>query len=317
MSCLAMENRSVEFNKPVRQTLRLAMIAGSQFLGAAGIESPRLDAELVLRHVLGIDQAEFYLRVDDAIGPDIERRAWELLQRRARREPLAYITGHKEFWSLDFIVTPDVLIPRPETELLVEAALERARSMIKSRVKIIDLGTGSGAIAVSLATELPQAEITAVDISSAALRVAHSNAERHGVANRIRFAQGDLFAPVADKGDSFDLIVANPPYIRSGDIAALAPEIREWEPIAALDGGTDGLDAYRRIVSESRRYLAADGHVLLEIGVGLAEAVGKMIANAGGFETVAVLRDYAGNERVIATRKRPNGKTAAKGSADG
>jgi len=317
MSCLAMENPSEQATKVARQTVRMAMIAAGRFLSAAGIESPRLDAELLLRHVLGMNQAEFYLHIDDAIRPDLELGLWPLLQRRARREPLAYITGHKEFWSLDFTVTPDVLIPRPETELLVEAALERTRPMPTSPLKILDIGTGSGAIAVCLAKELREAQISAVDISSAALQVARENAERHGVADRIRFAQGDLFGPLAEERGSFDLILANPPYIRSGDLAELAPEIREWEPIVALDGGADGLDIYRRIVSQCRGHLANEGHLMFEIGDAMAKAVEQIIAGAGGFETAALLRDYAGKDRVIATRKRPSLEPVAKGSGRG
>jgi release factor glutamine methyltransferase len=312
-----MENRSEEVTGAVRQTLRLAMIAGSRFLSAAGIESPRLDAELLLRHVLGMNQADFYVRVDDVIGPDVERQLWRLLRRRARREPLAYITGHKEFWSLDFIVTPDVLIPRPETELLVEAALERTRSVARSVLKILDVGTGSGAIAVCLAKELPEAQISAIDISSRALQVARENAERHGVADRIRFVQGDLFAPVAGEPESFDLILANPPYIRSADLAELAPEIREWEPIAALDGGADGLAYYRRIATDCESYLTTGGHVPLEIGDTMGEAVARIFARAGGYETPVILRDYAGKERVIATRKRLCPEPIAKGASRG
>jgi release factor glutamine methyltransferase len=311
-----MENPE-EVTKAARQTLRLAMIAGGRFLSAAGIESARLDAELLLRHVLRMTQAEFYVRMDDVIGPDVERRLWQLLQRRAQREPVAYITGHKDFWSLDFTVTPDVLIPRPETELLVEAAVERTRSMLKSPLKILDIGTGSGAIAVCLAKELREAQISAVDISSAALEVARENADRHGVADRIQFAQGDLFAPVAEERENFDLILANPPYIRSGDLAELAAEIREWEPITALDGGADGLDIYRRIINECRSYLAGEGHLLFEIGDVMAKAVGQIIANAGGFETAALLRDYAGKDRVIATRKRSSPEAVTKGSGRG
>jgi release factor glutamine methyltransferase len=312
-----MENPSEQATKTARQSVRMAMIAAGRFLSAAGIESPRLDAQLLLRHVLDMNQAEFYLHVDDVIGPDIERRLWRLLRRRARREPLAYITGHKEFWSLDFTVTPDVLIPRPETELLVEAALERTRSILKSPLKILDIGTGSGAIAVCVAKELREAQIVAVDISSAALQVARENAERHGVANRIRFAEGDLFAPLADERENFDLILANPPYICSRDLAELAPEIREWEPLAALDGGADGLDIYRRIVNECRGYLAGEGYLLFEIGESMAEAVGQMIARAGGFEPALVLRDYAGKDRVIATQKRSRPESVAKGADRG
>jgi release factor glutamine methyltransferase len=312
-----MENSSEQATKSTRQTVRMAMIGAGRFLGAAGIENPRLDAELLLRHVLGINQAEFYLRVDDAIGPDAERRIWRLVQRRARREPLAYITGQKEFWSLDFTVTPDVLIPRPETELLVEAALERTRSMLRSPVKLLDIGTGSGAIAVCLAKELREAQISAVDISSAALQVARENAERHRVADRIRFVEGDVFAPLAEKRENFDLILANPPYIRSGDLAELTPEVREWEPITALDGGADGLDFYRRIVSECGGYLAGEGRLLFEIGESMAQAVGQMIARAGGFEAALVLRDYAGKDRVIATQKRSRPESVAKGAGRG
>ena len=317
MFCLAMENPSEEVTYSAGPTLRLAMIHGGRFLSAAGIENPRLDTEVLLRHVLGMDRAEFYLRIDEAIKPPAERQLWELLQRRARREPLAYITGHKEFWSLDFTVTPDVLIPRPETELLVEAALERTRSPLKSPLKILDIGTGSGAIAVCLAKELREAQLSAVDISSAALQVARANAERHGVANRIRFLHGDLFAPLAEERERFDLIIANPPYVRSGDVAKLEPEIREWEPITALDGGAEGLDIYRRIVNESRSYLASEGHLLFEIGDVMAKAVGQILAHAGGFETDALLRDYAGKDRVIATRKRSSSEPVAKGLGRG
>ena len=310
-----MENRSVEAAKPLPQTLRLTIIAGGRLLSAAGVESPRLDSEVLLRHALGIDQAEFYLRLDESIAPDVERRFWELLRRRARREPVAYITGRKEFWSLDFAVTPDVLIPRPETEVLVETALERAQSMIKSPLKIIDIGTGSGAIAVALANELPHAQMTGVDISKAALRVARTNAERHGVADRIRFVQGDLWAPVAGEPEGFDLIVTNPPYIRSGDLAGLALEIREWEPISALDGGEDGLDYYRRIASDCGRYLAAAGQILLEIGDGMGEAVRRIFIRAG-YEMPMIIRDYAGKERVLAIRKI-TGPQSVKGSGRG
>ena len=297
--------------------MRMAMSAACRFLSAAGIESPRLDAELLFRHALDISQVEFYLHFDDTIGPEHERRFWRLIRRRARREPLAYITEHKEFWSLDFKVTPDVLIPRPETELLVEAVVERAQRMLRSPLKILDIGTGSGAIAVCLAKELREAQITGVDISSAALRVARENAERHGVADQIRFVEGDLLAPLAEERENFDLIVANPPYVRSGDLAELAPEIRQWEPITALDGGADGLDIYRRVVNECGGYLASEGHLLFEIGEYMAEAVGQLIEGAGGFEAATLLQDYAGKDRVIATQKRSRARSYVKGSGRG
>jgi release factor glutamine methyltransferase len=317
MPSVAMENQIERAPRAARLTLSMSLMDGSRFLSRAAIESPRLDAEVLLRHVIGIDKVQLYLRIDETIKAEAERQFWELLERRARREPLAYITGRKEFWSLDFSVTPDVLIPRPETELLVEAALERTPQMLKSRVKIVDLGTGSGAIAVCLAKELPEAQISAVDISSAALQVARANAERHGVADRIRFLLGDLFAPVAEERESFDLIIANPPYVRSADVAKLEPEIREWEPIAALDGGRDGLDIYRLIAGQCRSYLTATGHVLLEIADAMGEAAAQIFANAGGFETARLLRDYAGKDRVMATRKVSPVEPAAKGSDRG
>ena len=313
MPSVAMENQAERAIRGGRPTLRMSMRNGSRLLGLAAVENARLDAEVLLRHVIGIDKAQLYLRIDEAINAEAEQQFWELLQRRARREPLAYITGQKEFWSLDFSVTPDVLIPRPETELLVDAVLERMRQRLKSRAKIIDLGTGSGAIAVCLAKKLPEAQISAVDISSAALRVARANAERHGVADRIRFLHGDLFAPLAEERERFDLIVANPPYIRSGDVAKLEPEIREWEPIAALDGGRDGLDLYRRIASQCHSHLTATGHVLLEIADTTGQAAMQIFANAGGFEPAQLVRDYAGKDRVLATRKLTLVEFAQKG----
>ncbi len=286
---------------------------GSRFLSCGAIENPRLDAEVLLRHVIQIDKAQLYLRVDETLEAEAEHRFWELLERRARREPVAYITGRKEFWSLDFSVTPDVLIPRPETESLVEVALERMRTLRNSRVKIVDLGTGSGVIAVCLAKELSQAQISAVDLSSAALQVARANGERHGVANRIRFLHGDLFAPLVAERASFDLVIANPPYVCGRDLTKLEAEIREWEPMVALDGGQDGLEFYRRIATQCSDYLTARGEVLLEIGDRMGEAVAQLFANAGGFEAPALWRDYAGKDRVIVTRKAAPVGAAAKG----
>jgi release factor glutamine methyltransferase len=313
MPSVAMENPAEQAPAAVRPTLRAGLMDGSRFLSLAAIESARLDAEVLLRHVMGIDKAQFYLRIDESIEREVEFRFWELLRRRAGREPLAYITGRKEFWSLDFGVTPAVLIPRPETELMVDVVLERARQLASSRLKIVDLGTGCGVIAVCLARELPKAEISAVDISRAALEVARANAERHGVADRIRFLHGDLFAPLAEERESFDLIVANPPYVRSGDVATLEPEIRDWEPMAALDGGKDGLDFYRRIASHCRDYLTATGQVLLEIGDAMGESVAQIFATTARFEETALWRDYAGKDRVIAARKSSPAAVGVKG----
>ncbi len=330
----------------VPATVREAIRTGSEYLRQAGIDSARLDAEVLLRDVLGMEQTDFYLSIDEAMDATAEREFHKLLSRRAGREPVAYITGHKEFWSLDFVVTPDVLIPRPETELLVELALVRATQIISSQpslspvsgeegkgerardsrsdvfarldsqppLKILDLGTGSGAIAVSLAKELPQARVCAVDISSVAVEIARRNARRHGVEERMECFRGDLFEPVAEDREGFDLIVADPPYIRSDDLAGLAPEIREWEPNMALDGGADGLLYYRRIVAAARDYLKTDGTILLELGDGMGKAVAQLFADASDFEPAKVYRDYTGNERVITAAKI---SAAGKGSDRG
>ena len=283
------------------KTRRCTVLEGVQFLSAAGVENARLDAEVLLRQLLGIDKAELYLNLDAAVNSEDQTRFRGLLLRRARQEPVAYITGRKEFWSLDFVVTPDVLIPRPETELVVEVALEHAkRCSRKSQLQILDLGTGSGAIAISLAKELPEARMTAVDVSAAALHVARRNSERHGVANRIHFLGGNLFEYVLGE---FDLVVSNPPYVRRGELSTLPPAIREWEPLTALDGGIDGLDCYRRIIAEAHRCLAPGGGMILEIAADRGKAVADLFSGAGGYTPSLLYQDYARRDRVIAAKK--------------
>jgi release factor glutamine methyltransferase len=274
------------------------MTEGAQFLGAAGIQSARLDAEVLLRHVLDMEKSEFYLNGDDVLKIEEEKRFQELLHRRAAREPIAYITGRKEFWSLDFLVSTGVLIPRPETERLVEVALKHLE-LAGSKTRILDLGTGSGAIAVCLATERLAAEICAVDISLSALGVARMNAKRHGVWEKVHFLHGDLFQPI-EAGKRFHLIVSNPPYIRSGEMATLAPDVREWEPALALDGGSDGLDFYRRIIGGAHRYLEPGGAIVMEISADMAESVAALFDRYGYYEEVSVYQDYAGSDRVVA-----------------
>jgi release factor glutamine methyltransferase len=285
-------------------SLRGALLWGAQVLSHAGLESHRLDAEVLLGHVLGMEKGQLYVNGDAPISAGHEAKFSELLLRRSRREPAAYITGHKEFWSLDFVVTPAVLIPRPETELLVEVALQSVGQLAsESPVKVLDIGTGSGAISVCLAKEQAAAQIFAVDISRVALDVARLNAQRHGVADRIRFLPGDLFAPVKPQSETFDLIVSNPPYIRTGELPMLAPEIREWEPTLALDGGADGIDSYRRIIGEGHKYLAPAGAIVLEIGADMASAVADLFSRCGCYGPASVHQDYAGKDRVIAAMK--------------
>jgi len=299
-----MESLTSALQTASSESVREALRAGAELLHKAGIDSARLDVEVLLRHVLGVKTAELYLDFDLVLNAAAEREFKKLLLRRAGREPVAYITSHREFWSLDFVVTPEVLIPRPETELLVERALKLATRLPgMSALNILDLGTGSGAIAVSLAKELPQARISAVDISAVAIEIACLNARRHGVEDRVEFFCGDLLEPVTEEREGYDLIVANPPYIRNGDLAGLAPEIREWEPIMALDGGADGLLYYRRIIAGAGEYLKGGGSIVLELGDAMGEAVARLFADAGGFEPAQVYRDYAGKERVIAAAK--------------
>jgi release factor glutamine methyltransferase len=298
-----------------RPTLRDAITQGARFLSAAGIEGARLDAEVLLGHALRADKTALYSKLGVPLSRQGERRYQDMLLRRERREPVAYITGRKDFWSLDFLVTRDVLIPRPETELLVEIALARSKVCAgRLQPKILDLGTGSGAIAVSLARELPDARMTAVDVSPAALAVAYWNSERHGLAKRIAFLAGDLFDMVAGP---FDLIVSNPPYVRRDDLSALQPDIREWEPMGALDGGIDGLDFYRRIIAEAHQYLVTGGHIILEIGADMALSVAELFTRAGCYAALCVCRDYAGKERIVAATKAPLSCSTAKGSARG
>ncbi|HEY1372637.1 MAG TPA: peptide chain release factor N(5)-glutamine methyltransferase [Candidatus Binatia bacterium] len=264
-------------------------------LAASDIDSARLDAEILLGEALGTDRGRLFL--NDLELPDAAlARFRALVARRAGGEPVSYITGRREFWSLDFIVTPAVLTPRPETELLVEIALKLIVS--KAAPRILDLGTGSGAIAVALAKEIPGAEIVATDIFREALAIARANARRHGVDNRIRFFAGDLLAPVAAMTGGFDLIVSNPPYIRRADIAALPRDVRDYEPRIALDGGADGRDFYRRIAREAPDYLSAGGFAAVEIGAGMSADVARLFADAG-FADVRIEKDLAGLERVV------------------
>ena len=281
-----------------------ALLWGAQVLLQAGLENSRLDAEVLLRHVLDLAKEQLYMNGDAPISAGPEGKFRKLVLRRSRREPVAYITGHKEFWSLDFLVSSAVLIPRPETELLVELALQYVgRLASRSPVKVLDIGTGSGAISVCLAKELPAAQIVALDISPVALDVARANAERHGVADRIRFLTGDLFAPAKGVLETFDLIVSNPPYIRTGELPWLAPEIREWEPVIALDGGPDGFDIYRRIIAEAHKYLVTGGSIVLEIGADMAPDLVDLFSRAGCYGPASVYQDYTGKDRVIAAIK--------------
>ena len=305
-----------------------------------GIPNPRLDAEVLLAHTLGLTRAGLYARLQDVISEADVQRFHQLLRRRQQREPLQYITGVQEFWSLEFRATPDVLIPRPETELVVEIALSLLPQGPKSKVRdpgandqtldsglwtleprprplnsvsqtpnvgrrtlrLLDVGTGSGCIAIALAKELPEAEMWATDVSSASLAVAQENAQRHGVADRVHLLQGDLFFPLHNLDLTFDLLVSNPPYIAENDIPTLQPEVSNWEPRGALDGGHDGLDFYRRLLGEGPQYLHSGGWLVMEIGHGQRREVLRL-AQQQPTLTAACDLDYEGRERVVRVQK--------------
>ena len=279
------------------------MRAGAALANAASFLGTRLDAELLLAHVLGASRASIVARDERELTPEEQGDFEHLIERRLAGEPLAYLTGTKEFWSIELEVTPDVLVPRPETELLVEWAL--AVLPRGSAREVLDIGTGSGAIALALAQERPQARIVATDISPKALWLAHANAQRLGLKN-VAFARADVFTPApsgpAKSGkpaakpaalDRFELIVSNPPYVAEGD-----PHLDElrFEPRLALTSGNDGLGVLRRVVAEAPRHLVRDGWLLVEHGAEQGAAVRELFAQAG-FDSIRTRRDLAGHER--------------------
>ena len=290
-------------NAASQPRLRDVLSQAGQLLERAGSESAALDAEVLLGHALAMTREQLIDLANSPLGAEPEERFQSLLARRLQREPVAYIIGRQEFWSLEFQVTRDVLIPRPETERLIEVALLlAARSRSAKPLRMLDIGTGSGAIAVSMAKELPSARIYATDISPSALAIARSNATLNGVIERIVFRCGDLYAAIADQKAQFDLIVANPPYIRRAEIAALKPEASQWEPRAALDGGADGLDFYRRIAAQAGQFLAPKGAMALEIGAGMGSEVLPILIQAGLYRDLKIVHDYAGRERVAVVK---------------
>jgi release factor glutamine methyltransferase len=294
-----------------RPTLRLALDAAEKILA----EGPhparaRRDAETLLLDALRQNAPEAnpaWLIAHDAdpLAPDRAAAFCDAIERRLAGEPIQYIVGEAEFYGLPFLVNRDVLIPRPETELLVEKAIASAEGLRQSgeipSPRIVDMGTGSGAIAVTLAHNLPFVEITATDISAAALAVARANAARHAVADRVRFFEGDLLTPVA--GEQFDVVVSNPPYVAAGDRAMLDVEVRDYEPAQALFAGRDGLDLYRRLLPASFHALTAGGILLLEIGYGQQEALHALLMQQG-FIGIEFFSDFQGIPRIVVAQRR-------------
>lgn len=269
------------------------------------IPDAREEAEFLLTHLLKRKRYELYLNSSLTLTDAEEEDFLSFIERRANREPAQYITGETEFRGLAFKVTMDTLIPRPETELLIDEAIEAARAFKDKALTIIDLCTGSGCIAVSAAVELPESVVYATDISKAALVVAEENAERNGVAGRIMFIEGDLFWPLRDTGfKGAHIIVTNPPYVAETEKESLAPEVKDFEPHAALFGGTDGLAFIKRIIKKAPDFLLPGGYLIMEIGWDQAEKVKGLFEADGRYEGVRVRRDYGGVERIVVGRKR-------------
>ncbi len=288
-----------------------ALLAEAESLLAEGPhpERARRDAEALLLQVLtrkdpDKNRAWLIAHEDEPLAPDAAAVLRALVKRRRTGEPIQYITGETEFYGLSFRVNRDVLIPRPETEHLVEKAIALAADFKYPRIhpRIVDVGAGSGAIAVALAAKLPAAQMTATEISASALTVARENAKRNGVAERVRFLEGDLLAPVA--GEQFDLVVSNPPYVPEGDRDTLSVEVRDYEPAQALFAGSDGLAIYRRLIPAAFGALVPGGFVVLEIGYGQQEPVGALLAGAG-FKEVDFTADLQGIARVATPRAKP------------
>jgi release factor glutamine methyltransferase len=262
-----------------------------------GIENPRLEAELLLAHALGTDRMRVIVESERPLAEGELARYRELIQRRRKGEPVAYIRGHKEFYGRVFQVDARVLVPRPDTEILVETALRRTAGFSMG-ARYLDLCTGSGCVAISIARERPACRVFAIDLSADALRVARDNAVRLGAAFQVAWIRGDLFEPLASDADlEFELITANPPYIAEGELSSLPVDIVGFEPSLALCGGPDGLDVIRRIVGGALRRLRSGGVLAIEMGTGQAEQVQALFGEAG-FVDVTVNKDYGGHERV-------------------
>ncbi|OQY08437.1 MAG: protein-(glutamine-N5) methyltransferase, release factor-specific [Desulfobacteraceae bacterium 4572_123] len=269
------------------------------------VEDSRASAEVLLAHVLDLKRIDLYVRYDQPLGK-IELTAFKaLIKRRIAREPVAYILGGREFWSMNLKVSENVLIPRPETECLVEAALDVLPENVPEEPKqVLELGTGSGAIVLALASERPVNSYFASDVSPAAVALARGNARRHRLDDRIFFFAGAWFDAMDGNDLKFDLIVSNPPYIPTGDIKSLQPEIRKYEPCTALDGGSDGLDCLHLIIRRAVKYLAARGILLLEMGSDQRNAIDAAAGAAGCYDRVEFMKDYGGHDRIAKLRKK-------------
>ncbi len=284
-------------------TVLEAIQKSAEFLGKRGVESPRLQTELLLAHLLKMPRMKLYLNFDRVLTVPETDALRELIKRRGLREPLQHITGSTSFCGYEMTVNRHVLVPRPETELLAEAGWQFLATRPPESVTALDLCTGSGCIAIALAAKCPPAKVVATDISAEALALARQNAAANGVAERIEFSAGDGFTALAAAATrAFDLIASNPPYIPSAEIATLDPEVRDFDPRLALDGGDDGLVFYRRFAAGAAEYLRPAGKIMLEFGDGQADAL-KNIFESEKWIVEAVLEDYSHRARILVARR--------------
>lgn len=283
-----------------RWTVQRILDWTTDYLKKHGSETPRLDSEVLLAHARGCSRIELYTRFDEELTESERAVMRDLVRRRAAQEPVAYLVGRREFYGLEFRVDRNVLIPRPETETLVLELLDLAKPM--PAPKILDVGTGSGCIAIATAVNHPGAVLTATETAEAALNVARDNAQRHNVADRIRFLHGDLLAPLPD-GETFDFIVSNPPYVSEDEIERLSPTIRKHEPLSALAAGPDGLDVIRRLISEAPRRLSPGGRLLVEISPEQAQPARDLLTDSQAYDEIDVRGDLSGRPRVVRARR--------------
>jgi len=281
-------------------TVLEAIQKSTEFLAKKGVESPRLQTELLLAHQLKLPRMKLYLNFDRVLTAPETDDLRELIKRRAAREPLQHIVGSTSFCGHEIAVSRAALIPRPETELLAELGWKYLVTRPSSLVTALDFGTGTGCLAIALAAKCPAAKITALDVSAEALALAKQNAAQNQVAERIGFLHGDGFAALIEK-TQFDLIISNPPYVASAEIATLEPEVKDFDPRGALDGGADGLDFYRRLAAEAKPFLKADGKIMVEFGDGQADDIKNTFA-AEKWIVEAVREDYSHRARILIAR---------------
>jgi len=294
------------YNLPMQNwTIQKLLNWVTEYLTGKGIESPRLSAELLLSHTVGLKRIELYTQFDKPVPPEQLEQLRDLVKRAGQNEPIAYLVGRTEFYSLQINVTPDCMVPRPETELLVERAIEFLRTRRTGTQYVCDLCTGSGCIAVAIAENFSDARIIATDICDAALAVAAGNVKKHQLSDRINLLCGDLFDPVISGLDvnEFDLIVSNPPYVSTAEYEKLDKNVKDYEPKKALFAGVNGLDIYYRVIEKAGQFLKPDGLLMLEIGYAQGRAVKELLEQTGEFSEIKIEKDFHNNDRIVTAAK--------------